>query len=312
MKNDILWCEIYRPKTVQECILPQHLKDMFQQYVYSGVIPNMLLTGSPGVGKTSIAKALCAEVLCDFIIINGSDENGIDVLRGKIKNYASTVSLSGGRKIVILDEADYITANAQAALRNLMDEFSSNCSFILTCNYKNKIIEPLHSRCVVIEFKITKEDKRTLMLQFMKRVCMILDKENIPYTKSVIAPLIEKYYPDNRRLLNELQRYSQSGSIIDVGILAAINDINVLELISYLKDKDFTNIRRWVSTNSDIDSNAFFRRLYDTANDHLQPTSIPQLVLIIGKYQFQASFVADQELNNLAFLVEVLCECTFK
>lgn len=307
----MLWVEKYRPKTIAECILPKELKDTFQEYVNRKEIPNLLLSGSPGTGKSTIATALCKEVGCDYIIINGSDENGIDTLRHKITNYATSVSLYGGRKVVIIEEADYMNSNSlQPALRSALESFSNNCSFIFTCNLKNRIIEPLHSRCACIEFKITKEDKPKLMSQFFKRICNILDQEKVDYNKEVVAQLINKYHPDNRRILNELQRHSMLGSI-DVGILSAVSDINITELIKSLKEKNFSNVRKWVSDNSDIDSTAFFRKLYDNAYDFLKPNSIPQITLIIAKYQYQSAFVADQELNNIAFLVELMIEMEF-
>ena len=309
--NQMLWTEKYRPTKISDCILPESIKNSFQEFVTQNKIPNLLIAGGAGIGKTTIAKALCNEVGCDFIVINGSDENGIDVLRGKIKNYASSVSLSGGRKVVILDEADYLNQNSiMPALRGAIEEFASNCSFIFTCNYKNRIIEPLHSRCSVIDVKIAKSDKQKLMTQFFKRVCWILDQEKVEYNKEVIAQIINKYYPDNRRVLNELQRYSMSGKI-DVGLLSEVSDINLDSLIKSLKAKDFSAIRLWL-TEENIDPTTFYRKLYDKMYEFLQPNSIPYLVILIGKYQYQNSFVADTELNTLSFLVEMLVELEFK
>lgn len=309
--DQILWCERYRPNTVQECILPKELKDVFQKYVDIKEIPNLLLSGNPGTGKTSLAKALCNEVGCDYLFLNASTENGIDVLRNQITNYATSVSISGGRKVVILDESDGLSPQFLNGAKNFLETFSKNCSFIFTCNHKNKIIDPIHSRCAVIDFKINKEDKPKLMAQFMKRICHILELENIEYSKEVIAQLIAKYYPDNRRILNELQRYSTSGKI-DVGILSQINDANIAPLIESLKKKNFSDVRKWVFENSDLDSSSFFRKFYDNCYEFLKPVSIPQLVLLLGKYQYQSAFVADQELNNISFLVECMVELEFK
>lgn len=312
IKDHMLFVEKYRPDKISDCILPESLKSTFQEFVNQGKIPNLLISGSAGVGKTTVAKALCKEVGCDYIIINGSDENGIDVLRGKIKNYASSVSLSGGRKVIIIDEADYLNANSlQPALRNAIEEFSINCSFIFTCNYKNRIIEPLHSRCSVIDVKITKEDKQKLMTQFFKRVCWILEQENIEFNKEVVAQVIAKYYPDNRRVLNELQRYSMSGKI-DVGLLSQVSDINIIPLIKGLKEKEFGNVRKWLVDNLDNDSHSIYRKLYDSSYELLKPNSIPQLVLLIGKYQYQTAFVVDHEINLMAFFIECMIELEFK
>lgn len=312
MREQLLWVEKYRPDKIDDCILPEAIKSTFQEFVNKGTVPNLLISGSAGVGKTTIAKALCKEVGCDYIVINGSDENGIDVLRGKIKNYASSVSLSGGRKVVIIDEADYLNANSiQPALRNAIEEFAINCSFIFTCNYKNRIIEPLHSRCSNVDVKINKEDKQKLMAQFFKRVCWILDQENVTYNKEVIAQVIAKYYPDNRRVLNELQRYSISGTI-DVGLLAQVSDVNISPLVKALKEKEFGNVRKWLVDNLDNDSHSIYRKLYDSSYELLKPNSIPQLVLLIGKYQYQTAFVVDHEINLMAFFIECMIELEFK
>jgi DNA polymerase III delta prime subunit len=312
MREQMLWCEKYRPEKIADCVLPESIKSTFQEFANQGKIPNLLIAGSAGVGKTTIAKALCKEVGCDYIIINGSDENGIDVLRGKIKNYASSVSLSGGRKVIIIDEADYLNANSlQPALRNAIEEFSINCSFIFTCNYKNRIIEPLHSRCSVVDVKIAKEDKQKLMGRFLKRVCFILDQENVTYNKEVVAQVVAKYYPDNRRVLNELQRYSMGG-VIDAGLLAQVSDVNITPLIKAMKEKDFINVRKWVIDNLDNDSHTIYRKLYDNMNEILKPSSVPPLVLLIGKYQYQTAFVVDHEINLMAFFTECMVDLEFK
>jgi DNA polymerase III delta prime subunit len=312
MREQMLWCEKYRPEKISDCVLPESIKSTFQQFANQGKIPNLLIAGSAGVGKTTIAKALCKEVGCDYIVINGSDENGIDVLRGKIKNYASSVSLSGGRKVIIIDEADYLNANSlQPALRNAIEEFSINCSFIFTCNYKNRIIEPLHSRCSVVDVKIVKEDKQKLMAQFFKRVCFILEQENIEFNKEVVAQVVAKYYPDNRRVLNELQRYSMGG-VIDAGLLAQVSDVNITPLIKGLKEKSFGDVRKWVVDNLDNDSQTIYRKLYDNMYDILKSNSIPQLVLLIGKYQYQTAFVVDHEINLMAFFTECMVDLEFK
>ena len=307
--NEILWCEKFRPKTVEECILPDDIKATFQEYVNNKQIPNLLLSGTAGVGKTTIAKALCEEVGCDYIVINGSDESGIDTFRVKIKNYASSVSLMGGRKVIIIDEADYLNANStQPALRGAIEEFSSNCSFIFTCNYKNRIIEPIHSRCAVIDFKLT--NKAKMASQLFKRVEYILKKENVTYSKEVVAAVIHKHFPDNRRVLNELQRYAASGTI-DKGILANVGELQINELISALKDKDFGSCRKWVTQNTD-EAAQVFRSLYDNLYNILTPPSVPQLVLVLAKYQYQAAFVNDLEINLTACLTEIMIDCEFR
>jgi DNA polymerase III delta prime subunit len=310
MDDQILWVEKYRPRKVEDCILPDNIKTTFQEYVDRKEIPNLLLSGSPGVGKTTIAKALCNEVGCDHIVINGSDESGIDVLRNKIKNYASTVSLTGGRKVIIIDEADYLNPNStQPALRGAIEEFASNCSFIFTCNFKNRIIAPIHSRCTVIDFKIN-GNKAKLAAQFLKRIEWILSEENIKYSKDVVAAVIMKHFPDNRRILNELQRYGVSGTI-DEGILASVSDIQTKELITALKEKDFGSARKWVTNNLDNDPTLVYRKLYDSMYDYLKPSSIPQTVLILAKYQYQSAFVSDQEINLVACLIELMADCEF-
>lgn len=307
----LLWVEKYRPKTIEDCILPDAIKSTFQEYVNRKEIPNLLLAGTAGVGKTTIAKALCNEVGCDYIVINGSDESGIDVLRNKIKNYASSVSLAGGRKVVIIDEADYLNPNStQPALRGAIEEFSSNCSFIFTCNFKNRIIDPIHSRCSVVDFKIN-GSKAKMAAAFFKRCEWILEQEGITYDKEVVAAVITKHFPDNRRVLNELQRYSVSGTI-DKGILSNVADIQLGTLVTALKEKDFASTRKWVTNNLDNDPVKIYRKLYDTLYEVLKPQSVPQLVLILAKYQYQAAFVADHEINMVACLTEIMVDCEFK
>jgi len=310
MSEHMLWVEKYRPQTIEECILNDNLKKTFQEFVNKKEIPNLLLCGTAGVGKTTVARALCNEIGCDYIIINGSDENGVDAVRNKIKNYASSMSLTGGRKVIILDEADYLTPNAQAILRAGIEEFASNCSFIFTCNFKNRIIDPLHSRCTVIDFKAN-GSKAKMATQFFKRVENILKEEDIKYDKEVVAAVITKHFPDNRRILNELQRYSASG-VIDKGILAAVSDVQLGELTKALASKDFASARKWVTQNLDNDPARIFRSLYDTLYEQLKAGSVPQLVLILAKYQYQAAFVADHEINLMACLTEIMVECEFK
>lgn len=307
-----LWVEKYRPKSVQDTILPENLKKTFQEFVDKKYVPNLLLSGGPGVGKTTVAKAMLEELGCDYIVINGSMNGNIDTLRNEIQNFASSMSFSGGRKYVILDEADYLNMQStQPALRNFMEEFSANCGFILTCNLKNRIMDALQSRCSVIDFKINKSDKAHLAGEFMKRLIGILDAESVSYEKPAIAEMIMRHFPDWRRIINECQRYSASGKI-DAGILAGMSDESFNSLIKHLKAKSFSEMRKWVVDNSDIDPNIIMRRLYDAAHDHLTPSSIPQLVLILADYQYKSSFVVDQEINLVACLTEVMVEVTWK
>lgn len=309
--EEFLWVEKYRPKTIEDCVLPEELKSTFQKFVDNKEIPNLLLTGSAGVGKTTVARAMLEQIGADYIVINGSMNGNIDTLRNEILQFASSVSFTGSRKYVILDEADYLNANStQPALRNFMEEFSRNCGFILTCNFRNRIIEPLHSRCSVVEFKISKADLPRLAAQFFKRVLGILDGNGVKYDKAVVAELIQRHLPDWRRVLNELQRYSVNGSI-DTGIFAGYGDAAFTALVDILKQKKFTEMRKWVGENSDIDSTTLFRKFYDTAHEKVNPKSIPELVMIIAKYQYQAAFVADHEINTAAFLTEVMMATEF-
>ncbi len=311
MAESFLWVESYRPKSINDCILPDSIKNTFLEFIGQKEIPNLLLSGGSGVGKTTVARALCEQLKSDYIIINGSEESGIDVLRNKIKTFASTVSLQGGKKVVILDEADYLNhQSTQPALRGFIEEFHNNCRFIFTCNFKNRIIEPLHSRCAVIEFKIN-GNKAHLAAQFMGRVEKILKTENIGFEEPVVAELIMKHFPDFRRVLNELQRYSVSGTI-DSGILVNIAEVNMKSLMEYLKNKEFGNVRKWVVDNIDNDPVKIFRKVYEKLYEYMEPSSIPAAVLVIGKYQYYSAFVADPEVNLLACLTEIMTECQFK
>lgn len=312
LNDDFLWVEKYRPRTVKDTILPEGLKKTFQKFVDDGSVPNLLLSGTAGTGKTTIARAMLDELKCDYIVINGSLNGNIDTLRNDIKSFASSVSLSGGRKYVILDEADYLNPNStQPALRNFMEEFSKNCGFILTCNFKSRIIDPLHSRCSVVEFKIPKEERQVLAAAFYKRICNVLETENVKYDPKAVAGCITKHFPDFRRVLNELQRYSATG-FIDTGILTNISDDNIMKLVGFIKEKNFTEVRKWVGSNTDIEYSTFFRKLYDMSSAILTPNSIPILVLKLADYQYKAAFVADQEINTVAFLTELMVECEFK
>jgi len=310
--NDFLWVEKYRPKTIEETILPKKLKQTFQQIVDKGEMPNMLFTGTAGLGKTTVAKALCNELDLDYILINGSEEGNIDTLRGKIKQFASSVSLSGGYKVVILDEADYLNPQStQPALRGFIEEFSNNCRFILTCNFKNRIIEPLHSRCGVYEFNTTKKDLADLAGQFFKRFVYILDQENVEYDQKSVADLIMKHAPDWRRVLNEGQRGSISGNGI-VNNDTGPSDMGFNDLVQHLKVKDFKKMRSWIVNHMDMDTTAIFRGLYDNMNELVQSQSIPQLVLILADYQYKDAFVADHELNLVACMTEIMAQVHFK
>lgn len=311
MLNEVLWVEKYRPRTVSDCILPQELKKTFQSIVDSGTIPNLLLTGTQGTGKTTVARALCEQIGSDYIIINGSMNGGIDTLRNEIQQFASTVSFTGGRKMVILDEADYLNAQStQPALRNFMEEFSKNCGFILTCNFKSRIIEPLHSRCSIIEFKIPPKEKPVLAGEFYKRVLNILGMENIKFNKNVVGELIARHFPDWRRILNELQRYSVSGEI-DSGILVNLSDEHFTQLVTILKDRRFNDMRKWVAESNDIEPSVLFRKVYDALSNIVKPSSIPQAILILADYQYKAAFVADQEINLVACLSQLMAEVEY-
>jgi len=309
-EDQFLWVEKYRPRKLDECILPVDQKKVFQDMVEKDEIQNMLLCGSAGVGKTTIARALCEELGTDYIIINGSEESGIDVLRTKIKQFASTVSFSGKTKVVILDEADYLNPNStQPALRAFIEEFSANCRFIFTCNFKNRIIPPLHSRCAVIEFKIGKEERPKIAARFFKRVNEILINEKVEADPKVVAKVLEKHFPDYRRVLNELQRYASSGKI-DEGILVNMGEVNMQDLTSALKDKDWKKMRTWVVNNLDNDPQTLFRKIYDTLLDSV--VQVPQLVLLLADYQYKAAFCADQEINLVACLTEIMASVEFK
>jgi DNA polymerase III delta prime subunit len=308
MSNDFLWVEKYRPRKIADTILPKSLKDTFQKVVDSGEMQNMLFTGTAGLGKTTVAKALCNELGLDYIIVNGSEEGNIDTLRGRIKQFASSISLQGGYKVVILDEADYLNPQStQPALRGFIEEFSNNCRFILTCNFKNRIIEPLHSRCGVYEFNTTKKEMAELAAQFMKRVEYILEQEGVDYGKKDIANLIMKHAPDWRRVINELQRRVSTGETVHKE-----DNNNYNDLFMNLKEKDFKKMRSWVVNHMDVDTTAIIRGLYDNMMQYVKPHSIPQLVLILADYQYKAAFVADQEINTAACLTEIMVECTFK
>jgi DNA polymerase III delta prime subunit len=313
MTSEFLLTEKYRPQVIDDCILPDDIKKTFKEFVERGEIPNLLLSGPPGIGKTTIAKALCKELGADYYVINGSDEGRfLDTVRNQAKNFASTVSLTGSskHKVIIMDEADNCGNDVQMLLRANIEAFYNNCRFIFTCNYKNKIIEPLHSRCAVIDFTIKGKQKAQLAGSFFKRLQKILDLEGIEYDQKVVAELISKHFPDFRRTLNECQRYSTSGKI-DSGILASFSDVSVNDLIAYLKDKNFGEVRKWVVSNLDNDSGVILRRIYDALYDTLVPGSIPAAVLVIAKYQYQIAFVCDQEINLLAALTEIMCECEF-
>ena len=314
MTSEFLFVEKYRPKTIDDCILPDDTKKTFKEFVAKGEIPNLLLAGPPGIGKSTIAKALCNELGADYYVINGSDEGRfLDTVRNQAKNFASTVSLTGSskHKVIIIDEADNTGNDVQLLLRANIEAFYNNCRFIFTCNYKNKIIEPLHSRCAVIDFTIKGKQRVQLAGSFFQRLQSILDTEKIEYDEKVVAELVSKHFPDFRRVLNEIQRYSTGGKIYS-GILASFSDVSLNDLIKSLKEKNFTEVRKWVVNNLDNDSGVLLRRLYDALLTSLENPSIPAAVLIIAKYQYQIAFVADQEINLLAALTEIMCECEFK
>lgn len=312
MSDEFLWVEKYRPHKIEDCVLPDRIKKAFQEYVNSEEIPNLLLSGPAGCGKTTAAMAMCDEIGCNYLFINSSEERGIDVLRTKVVGYASTVSLTGGRKVIILDEADGLTPDTQDALRGVIEKFSSNCSFIFTCNFKAKIKDAIHSRCSVVDFTLKANEKPTMASKMYKRLEQILSNEGATYDKQVLAKVVEKYFPDYRRTLGELQRYSVSGNI-DAAIVPQLDSIRSLnELVNALKNKDFGAMRKWVVVNSDIDPSRIYRSVYDGLNEYLKPESIPAAVVTLAKYQYQAAFVADQELNLVACLTELMVECEIK
>jgi DNA polymerase III delta prime subunit len=311
-KSNFLWVEKYRPQTIEDCILPTELKNTFKEFVENKELPNLILSGGAGIGKTTVAKALCQEMGLDHMLINGSEDGNIDTLRTKIRHYASTVSFSSQGKVVILDEADYLNPQStQPALRGFIEEFAGNCRFILTCNFRNRIITPLQSRCSVIEFKINKDQENKIMARFMDRTRSILDVENIEYNPKIVSQLIMKYFPDWRRVLNELQRYS-AGGVIDEGLLINLNDIKMSDLSKLLKERKFTDMRKWVVDNVDNDPTVIFRAIYDGLYEHINPSSIPQAVVTIADYQYKSAFVADQEINLVACLTELMVECDWK
>lgn len=308
-----LWVEKYRPQTIDECVLPEAMKKTFKDFIASGELPTFLFTGTAGVGKTTVAKALCHEVGAEYIMVNGSDEGrSIDVLRTTIKSFASTISLTDAKKVVIIDEADYMNADSvQPALRSFIEEFSNNCRFIFTCNFKHRIIEPLHSRCAVVDFKIDNADKPKIAATFFKRISEILKAEGVEFDQKVVAELVTKHFPDYRRILNELQRYAVSGKI-DTGILVNLSDETFRELVAHLKARNYQDVRKWVSKNADMGTTHIFRELYDKANEVMEPSTIPQMVVTLADYQYKAAFVADQELNIMAALTEIMVQCKFK
>lgn len=311
--KQFLWVEKFRPQTIDECILPESLKETFKEFIKSGQVPHFLFSGTAGVGKTTIAKALCNEIGAEFLMINGSNEGRkIDDFRDSILGFASTVSLTDSKKVIIIDEADYLNAESvQPFLRGYMEEFSANCRFILTCNFKSKLIEPIHSRCTCIEFKIDSKDKQQIAASFFKRAVTILNSENVEFDPKVVAELVTKHFPDYRRILNELQRYSVSGKV-DAGILVSATDETFNPLLKMMKEKNFTEVRKWVGTNVDIDSTELFRRLYDKSVEYIELTSIPQLVLILADYGYKNAFVTDCEINTMAAITEIMSSCSFK
>lgn len=308
----MIWAEKYRPRTVEECVLPPKIKDAFKKFVADKNMPNLLLSGPAGIGKTSVAKAVLNECGFDHILINGSLKGNIDTLRNEIMAYASTTSFTGGRKYVILDEADYLNANStQPALRNFMEEFSKNCGFILTCNFKNRLIDPLQSRCSTVDFTMTKDEKAACLVQFLKRVEWILESEKVPYDKPSVAKLITRHFPDFRKVLNDLQRYAANGKI-DSGVLASMSDESFKRLVGFLKEKNFTEMRKWVAQNSDLEPHVIFRSLYDASHDLMVPTSVPQMVIHLAEYDYKSAFVVDQEVNVVAALTEIMADCKWK
>lgn len=309
--DEWLWTEKYRPQNIEDCVLPHELKTTFEAIVKNGQLPNLLLCGSAGLGKTTAAKALCNMLDLDYILINGSEESGIDVLRNKIRQFASTISLTGGYKVVILDEADYLQANStQVALRAFIEEFSNNCRFILTCNFKNRIIEPLHSRCSVIEFNTNKKQLAQLAQSFMHRMVHILKNEGVKYDEKTVAELIIRYAPDWRRVINECQRYSSTGTLVTAALVGT-SDGAIAELTSYLKNKDFKNMRAWVANNNTLDSSVVFKKIYDGLYDYVKPDSIPTVVLILADYSYKAAFMSDKELNMVACLTELMANANW-
>ena len=313
MRDEFLWTEKYRPRKVDDVILPDERKEAFKHWVETNNVPNLILTGTSGVGKTTIAKAMLDEMGADYIKINGSKERNIDTLRTVITDFATSVSLSGGRKYVIIDEADYLNPQSmQPALRSFMEDYSHNCGFIFTCNFTNRIIEPLQSRCTVITFDIPKEERDKVAHSFYKRILEILEKEEVTYSKDVLVKLVMKYFPDNRRTLNEIQKYAVRRGGIDEGVLAEVRDVSIDSLVKYMKSKNFTGVRKWVAENSDMDNTAIFRKLYDTSSEFLDKNNVPQLILIIAEYQYKAAFVVDQEINLTACLTEIMVNCEFK
>lgn len=309
--DEFVWAQKYRPRKIDDVILPAPLKETFKKFLEKGELPNLMLSGGPGVGKTTVARALLEELSADYIIINSSLEGNMDTLRNQIMNFASTVSFKGGRKYVILDEADYLTSAVQPALRNFIETFSSNCGFILTANIPGRIMDALHSRWTEIEFKIAKKDAPELAGLFMKRVFDILDQENVKYDKTAVVTVIQKYFPDWRRVLNELQRYAASGEI-NAGSITNTGDFSIDDLMKLIKAKKFTELRKWVGENLDADSAVLFRRLYDNSNKYLEPSSVPQLILIINDHQYKAQFAVDQEINIMGCLIEIMANCVFK
>ena len=310
-EKNFLWVEEYRPKTVADCILPEALKASFQTFVDQKEIPNLILSGTAGVGKTTIARAMCEEIGADYILINGSVENGIDTLRMKVMSFASAASLTGGRKVIIIDEADNLTPEAQKGFRGVIEEFAGNCSFIFTCNFIKRIIEPLHSRCACIDFRLQGKDKALMAMGFFKRIETILKLEEVEYDKAAVTQLVTKFFPDYRRILNELQRYSRNGKIDD-GILTNLANVKIDELVEYLKAKEFKSVRKWVGNNSDTDSAAIMRSLYDKMADIFKPQCLPALIILLAKYQYQESFCADKEISLMACMMEIMCECEIK